>query len=108
MGINMKEVTKLGLKQFLRLILINVMCFFVVISFSVLSTAAFTKNIGYTAYGTSSESSEPEELYTYYYADGEDTKKQEYTDRGYTCLLYTSGNSSRCGLQNTVDKQEDT
>ena len=80
----MKEVTKLGLKQFLRLILINVMCFFVVISFSVLSTAAFTKNIGYTAYGTSSESSEPEELYTYYYADGEDTKKQEYTDRGYT------------------------
>ena len=80
----MKEVTKLGLKQFLRLILINVMCFFVVISFSVLSTAVFTKNIGYTAYGTSSESSEPEELYTYYYADGEDTKKQEYTDRGYT------------------------
>ena len=44
----MKEVTKLGLKQFLRLILINVMCFFVVISFSVLSTAVFTK---YRLYG---------------------------------------------------------
>ena len=71
----MKENFKTGAKLFLKLIVVNIMCFFVVMSFSVLSTAAFTKNVGYKAYGTSSDSSEPQELYTHYYADGEDTKK---------------------------------
>lgn len=80
----MKEIWKIGAKLFLKLIVANIMCFFIVISFSVLSTAAFTKNIGYKAYGTSSESSEAQELYTHYYDDGEDTKKAEYEDKGYT------------------------
>ena len=80
----MKENFKTGAKLFLKLIVVNIMCFFVVMSFSVLSTAAFTKNVGYKAYGTSSDSSEPQELYTHYYADGEDTKKAEYEGRGFT------------------------
>lgn len=80
----MKEIWKTGAKLFLKVIVANIMCFFIVISFSVLSTAAFTRNIGYKAYGTSSGSSEAQELYTYYYDDGEDTKKAEYQDKGYT------------------------
>ena len=80
----MKENFKTGAKLFLKLIVVNIMCIFVVMSFIVLSTAAFTKNVGYKAYGTSSDSSEPQELYTHYYADGEDTKKAEYEGRGFT------------------------
>ena len=48
----MKENFKTGAKLFLKLIVVNIMCFFVVMSFSVLATAAFTKNVGYKAYGT--------------------------------------------------------
>lgn len=55
-----------------------------VISLSVLATAAFSENIGYIAYGVSSESEESEELYRHYYKDGEDTKKAQYEDNGYT------------------------
>lgn len=80
----MKEIWKNGAKLFLKIIVVNIMCFFIVISFSVLSTAAFTKNVGYKAYGTTSDSSETKELYTYYYDDGEDTKKAEYEGQGYT------------------------
>ena len=46
----MKENFKTGAKLFLKLIVVNIMCFFVVMSFSVLATAAFTKNVGYKAY----------------------------------------------------------
>ena len=93
-GVLMKEILKGGGKLFLKTIVINLMCFLIVISFSVLSTAAFTKNIGYTAYGTTSDSSEPTELYTYYYEDGEDTQKSAYEEEGYT----VSTNSIRSGL----------
>ena len=65
----MKEILKMGLAQFGKLILINVMCFFIVISISVLVTAAFTENIGYKAFGTTSDSSESVELYEYFYKD---------------------------------------
>lgn len=93
-GVRMKEVLKGGGKLFLKTIVINIMCFFIVLSFSVLSTAAFTKNIGYTAYGTTSDSSEPTELYTYYFEDGEDTQKSAYEEEGYT----VSTNSIRSAL----------
>lgn len=87
----MKEILKGGGKLFLKTIVINIMCFFIVVSFSVLSTALFTENIGYTAYGTMGDSSEPTELYTYYYEDGEDTQKSAYEEEGYT----VSANSIR-------------
>ena len=83
-GVFMKEIFKNGASLFLKTIVINIMCFFIVISFNVLATAAFTKNIGYTAYGTSSTQSEQTELYTYYYDDGDDTQKAEYEEEGYT------------------------
>lgn len=80
----MKEIFKNGGKLLVKNIVINIMCFFIVISFSVLATAAFTKNIGYKAYGTSSETSSQTELYTYYYEDGEDENKAIYEEQGYT------------------------
>ena len=84
MGVCMKVIIKSGSKLFLKTVVVNIMCFFIVISFSVLATAAFTKNIGYKAYGTSSDTSSQTELYTYYYEDGEDTYKSAYEEQGYT------------------------
>ena len=83
-GVGMKEILKGGGKLFLKTVVINIMCFFIVVSFSVLTTAAFSKKIGYKAYGTASDSSEQTELYTYYYEDGDDTQKSAYEEEGYT------------------------
>lgn len=80
----MKEILKNSLSLFGRTIVIDIMCFFMVISLSVLATAAFSENIGYIAYGVSSESEESKELYRHYYEDGEDIKKAEYEENGYT------------------------
>ncbi len=80
----MKEIFKNGGKTFVKILIVNLMSFFAVLSFSVLATGLFTKNIGYTAYGTTSESAEEQELYTYYYADGEDEQLSAYQERGYT------------------------
>lgn len=75
---------KTSLKIYLTLLIANIMAFFIVVSFSVISTIAFSKEIGYEVYGTATEDGEVEKLYEYYYEDGEDIKSQEYTDKGYT------------------------
>lgn len=80
----MKEIFKMGLSLFGKTVIINIMCFFLVISLSVLSTAVFTENIGYTAFGTMKDSEESVQLYEYYYEDGEDTEKEKYEEQGYT------------------------
>ncbi len=80
----MKECWKIGFKLFGKLILVNLMCFFLVLSLSVISMGLFTHNIGYTAYGTTSESDQQVELYTHYYDDGDDEKLTDYEAQGYT------------------------
>ncbi len=80
----MNEILKTGLKLWGKTIIVCIMCFFIVISMNTISTAFFSENIGYTAYGTTSENSEYEELYTHYYDDGEDKLQKEYEDKGYT------------------------
>ncbi len=80
----MKEIIKNSLSLFGRTIVIDIMCFFLVISLSVLITAAFSENIGYIALGTTSESEQSVELYRHYYEDGDDTKRAEYEEDGYT------------------------
>ncbi len=96
----MKEILDLSIKLFGKLILISVMCFFLVVSMSVLSTALFTKEEGYVAYGVLTEAeeqneaesengdksvpnNESQELYTHYYKDGQDTKMSEFEAQGY-------------------------
>jgi len=80
----MKEIFKSGAGLFGKLIIVNIMCFFLVISLSVLCTAAFTENIGYIAYGTKEGSEESVELYKHYTADGDDTQREKFEDEGYT------------------------
>ncbi len=79
----MKELFKNSVSLFGRTVAIDIMCFFLVISLSVLVTAAFSENIGYKAVGTSSENTEGTVLYEHYYKDGEDFKRAEYEENGY-------------------------
>lgn len=80
----MKDIIKKSLKVFYLMFVANIMSFFLIISFNVITVAVFTEEIGYTAYGTTQENQESVELYTHYFKDGEDTKKQEYEAKGYT------------------------
>lgn len=96
----MKEIFKMGLSLFGKIIIINFMCFFLVISLSVLSNAVFTEDIGYNAFGTKEGSEESVQLYSYYYKDGEDTQKQKYEDEGYTVTTST--------IRSTISKTGNT
>ena len=80
----MKDILKKSLKVFYLMFIVNIMSFFLIISFSVISTVVFTEEIGYTAYGTLEGSEEQVKLYEYYYKDGEDTNKAKYEAQGYT------------------------
>lgn len=92
---------KSGGKLYLKQIVATFMCFFICISMSVLFTAGFTEDIGYIAYGTKEDDTEQVQLYTYYKADGEDTKKQEYEDKGYT-VTTSAIRSELSGTGNTL------
>ncbi len=80
----MKEILKKSLKIYYLMFIANIMSLLLVFSFGVISVVGFTEEIGYTVYGVTEENTEQIKLYTHYFSDGEDTKKQEYTDMGYT------------------------
>ena len=81
----MKENFKTGAKLFLKLIVVNIMCFFVVMSFSVLATAAFLpKTWGIRLTALQAIRASRRSFITYYHADGDDTKKAEYEGKGFT------------------------
>lgn len=80
----MNEITKNGVKLFVRTIFINIMCFFVVMSLISFSVAAFAEEVGYVAYGVKENSEEVVELYKHYDKDGKDTKFEEFKKQGYT------------------------
>ncbi len=82
-------IFKKGLKLFGISVVANVMCFILIISFSVISTALFTEKIGYTMYGATAEGEELKELYTYYFEDGDDTQKEKYEQKGYSLTEIT-------------------
>ncbi len=84
----MKEILLKSLKLYGKCVLGGIMCFFLVITLNVIETALFTEVEGYKAYGVK-EGAEQVELYTHYYKDGDDTKKQEYIDKGYTVNEFT-------------------
>lgn len=85
----MGNIFKSGFKVFGKIILANILSIITVISISFLSSVLFTKDIGYYAYGTTSDSSETTLLYEHNYDDGEDTKKAEYESDGYTISQVT-------------------
>ncbi len=80
----MKEIIKTAAKLFAKLIMIGFMCIIVVLSISVIANGLFSKKVGYIAVGTKENSETRENLYTYYYADGEDTERAKYEAEGYT------------------------
>ncbi len=74
----MKKFLKPALSLYGRIITINIMCFFLVISISVLIEAAFSENIGYTLSVYETETEKLITKYDHFYADGEDEKRAEY------------------------------
>lgn len=78
-----------GVRLFFRTLLINIMCFLVVMSIVSFGIAAFSKEIGYDAYGAKNKDEKPQLLYTYYEKDGKDTKFEEYKEQGYTITKRT-------------------
>lgn len=80
----MKEIFKTGLKLSTKFIIAIIMCIFIIVSLSMVVTVVATENVGYIAYGTSSDSTEKEQLYEHYYENGEDELYDSYTEEGYT------------------------
>lgn len=79
----MKNIFSSGTKLFFKVMVLNIVCFFIVISFAAFARVLFTEDIGYVAYGTTVENAEPEKLYTFYFDDGEDLKMAEFEKQGY-------------------------
>lgn len=69
--------------MFGRQIIVTVMNIFVCVSLMVLATAAFTQVNGYDAVVYEEDGKTEVERYTYLEADGEDTKKADYEEKGY-------------------------
>lgn len=80
----MKEIFKTGFKISGKFIVAIIMCVFIIISLSMVVTVLGTENVGYIAYGTSSGSTEKEQLYEHYYENGEDELYDSYVEEGYT------------------------
>ena len=78
----MKDMFKDSAKFFGRTILVSLLCFFIVISIMVIAVGFFAVPAGY--YVTGTKDGKQENLYTYYTADGEDTKYALYEEQGYT------------------------
>ena len=79
----MSENIKGGAALFLKIVVVMIMTFFLSMSTSILCVAGFTDVIGYTVYGAKEGDEKATVLYTYYYADGEDTKAEQFADEGY-------------------------
>ena len=78
----MKNYIKPSFRLFLRLIVANIMCFFVILSITLIANTIFTDKVGYTAYVYNEDMTEVIEEYEYYYGSGEDTKKAEFEKAG--------------------------
>ncbi len=79
------EIIKKSLKLYGLCILGSIMCIVLVATFNMIGANAFGKQIGYSMQGEiEGKEEDPVILYEYRYADGEDVKKQEYIDKGYT------------------------
>lgn len=83
------DIIKKSLKVFFLLFIANIMSFFIIVSLNAITVSVSTENIGFAAYGTKEETQDPVELYTHYFKDGEDTKRKEFEDKGYTITTHS-------------------
>ena len=93
----MKATLKSGFSLMGRLLVLLLLEFFLVLSINVICSMVFTENTGYAAYGYTQNEEDTTHLYTYYYADGEDIKREEYEAAGYKLTF----KSLRSGLSGT-------
>lgn len=80
------EILKGSLKLYGLCILGSIMSLVLVVTFTMIGSNAFGKQIGYSMQGEiENDKGEIEKtiLYQYYYEDGEDLQKQKYIDEGY-------------------------
>ena len=73
----------MGASLFGKMIVVNIMCFFLAISLSVLTTALFTQDVGNTVFVTDAKTNELVTQYDHYFEDGEDIKLKEYETDEY-------------------------
>lgn len=74
------------------LIVVAILSFFLCVSLSVICNIAFTEKSGYIANvyaADSKDGDQPITQYEYYFADGDDAKKEEYEKQGYVIETIT-------------------
>ena len=79
------EILKKSFKLYGLCIAASLMCFFLVVTFNMIGTNFFGKQIGYSMQGEIEVDGENTKtiLYTHKYSEGDDLQKQEYIDKGY-------------------------
>ena len=82
------ENLKLGSKLLLRFIASIIMSFMIFMSFTAIFSLIGTESIGYDVWVTDADTGEFAKAYTHYFADGEDTKLEEYKSAGHTVEKY--------------------
>lgn len=97
----MKQNISIALRCIASLIILNFLCFFMYISFNVIAVGVGTQSEGYVAY--KEEGGEIVELYTHYYADGDDLKMKEYTDKGIEVKTSSFRTPVSEGLSTAID-----
>jgi len=89
----MKDIFKNAASLFGYVLLAGFMCIICYMSMKMIFNFVFTDTVGYVVKGSLEGSDEKEELYTFYYDEGEandedDTKWAEYEEKGYTLYKY--------------------
>lgn len=90
------EIFKKSLKLYGTCFLASIMCFFLVVTFNMIGTNFFGTQIGYSMQGEIEVDGENTKtiLYTHNFSDGEDLKKQDYIDKGYTLTEIPMNNTT--------------
>lgn len=98
-----KDTVIHSLKLLGQLIIVSILNIFICISFMFICTAAFTKNIGYSAVVFDKDNNEVDR-YAYYSADGEDTKLAEYPEADGYKISKQSVRSQLSGAGSAVNR----
>ena len=95
----MKQIISSAMSISARQIVVAIMNLFVCIALLMFATLIFTEADGYYAVVTKEGESEPVEEYSYSFSKGEDTKKAEYENKGYTVSTVKTRNEMSAGEQ---------
>lgn len=98
----MKENASIVAKGFFTILMINLLTLILLFSLTTLAVGMGTETIGHIAYSVDKEGN-VEELYTHYYKDGDDTKLQEYKDKGIEVRTQTFRSTVSEGVSRSLD-----